>query len=124
MTDVARWGLLDWALVVVAAWLLVGLAGMFALRRFRLVAQFLFPAGSVFGVLLFGVALAAVFAGPEVAVLRIGLPTLPFHLRLDALSAFFLMVIGCTSAGVSVFAAGYFRRGEGTPPGLLCLEYH
>jgi hydrogenase-4 component B len=124
MTDVARWGLLDWALVVVAAWLLVGLAGVFALRRFRLVAQFLFPAGSVFGVLLFGVALAAVFAGPEVAVLRIGLPTLPFHLRLDALSAFFLMVIGCASAGVSVFAAGYFRRGEGTPPGLLCLEYH
>ena len=28
------------------------------------------------------------------------------------------------SAGVSAFAAGYFRKGEGTPPGLLCLEYH
>jgi formate hydrogenlyase subunit 3/multisubunit Na+/H+ antiporter MnhD subunit len=25
---------------------------------------------------------------------------------------------------VSTFAAGYFRRAEGTPPGLLCLEYH
>jgi formate hydrogenlyase subunit 3/multisubunit Na+/H+ antiporter MnhD subunit len=25
---------------------------------------------------------------------------------------------------VSAFAAGYFRKGEGTPPGLLCLEYH
>ncbi|HEY2927938.1 hydrogenase 4 subunit B [Piscinibacter sp.] len=124
MNDVARWGLLDWALVVVAAWLLVGVVGVFALRRFRLVSHYLFPAGGVFGVLLFGVALIAVFAGPEVAVLRIGLPTLPFHLRLDALSAFFLMVIGCASAGVSVFAAGYFRRGEGTPPGLLCLEYH
>ena len=23
-----------------------------------------------------------------------------------------------------MFAAGYFRQGEGTPPGLLCLEYH
>ena len=64
------------------------------------------------------------FGGPEVAVLPIGLPTLPFHLRLDSLSAFFLMVIGATAAGVSAFAAGYFRRGEGTPPGLLCLEYH
>jgi hydrogenase-4 component B len=25
---------------------------------------------------------------------------------------------------VSAFAAGYFRKGEGTPPGLMCLEYH
>jgi hydrogenase-4 component B len=33
-------------------------------------------------------------------------------------------VIGAIAAGVSAFAAGYFRRGEGTPPGLLCLEYH
>jgi formate hydrogenlyase subunit 3/multisubunit Na+/H+ antiporter MnhD subunit len=49
---------------------------------------------------------------------------LPFHLRLDSLSAYFLMVVGGASAGISAFAAGYFRKGEGTPPGLLCLEYH
>ena len=55
-------------------------------------------------------------------MLPLGLPGLPFHLRLDALSAFFLMVIGAGAAGVSVFAAGYFRKGEGTPPGLLCLS--
>jgi len=63
-------------------------------------------------------------AAPGVAVLPIGLPGLPFHLRLDSLSAYFLMVIGVASAGVSTFAAGYFRKGEGTPPGLLCLQYH
>jgi hydrogenase-4 component B len=57
-------------------------------------------------------------------VLPIGLPSLPFHFRLDSLSAFFLMVIGSVSAGVSAFAAGYFRQGEGTPPGLLAFEYH
>jgi formate hydrogenlyase subunit 3/multisubunit Na+/H+ antiporter MnhD subunit len=57
-------------------------------------------------------------------VLPIGLPNLPFHLRLDSLGAFFLMVIGGVSAGISTFAAGYFRKAEGTPPGLLCLEYH
>ncbi len=34
------------------------------------------------------------------------------------------MLIGGVSAGVSAFAAGYFRKGEGTPPGLICLEYH
>jgi formate hydrogenlyase subunit 3/multisubunit Na+/H+ antiporter MnhD subunit len=84
----------------------------------------LFPAGGAIGLLLFGVALAAVSGPAQVVRLPIGLPTLPFHLRLDSLSAFFLMVIGCASAGVSAFAAGYFRKGEGTPPGLLCLEYH
>ena len=34
------------------------------------------------------------------------------------------MIIGGVAAGVSAFAAGYFRKGEGTPPGLLALEYH
>src|SRR5690606_2836334 len=64
------------------------------------------------------------FDSAQTAVLPVGLPDLPFHLRLDSLSAFFLLVIGAAAAGVSTFAAGYFRRGEGTPPGLLCLEYH
>lgn len=118
------WVDLDWALLVVAGWLAVGAAGVFALRRFRFVARVLFPAGGLFGLALFGIALAALFDRSQVAVLPIGLPGLPFHLRLDALSAFFLLVIGASAAGVSAFAAGYFRRGEGTPPGLLCLQYH
>jgi len=120
----AQWLLLDWALLLLGLWLLVGVAGVFALRRLQVVAQVLFPVGGAVGALLAGVALAALFGGPQVAVLAIGLPTLPFHLRLDSLSAFFLMVIGGTSAGVSAFAAGYFRQGQGTPPGLLCLQYH
>ena len=119
-----RWLAIDWVLVVLAAWLLVGLAGAFALRRFNFISRVLFPAGGAVGVLLSGIALGAVLGSAEVAVLPIGLPTLPFHLRLDSLAAFFLIVIGVTAAGVSAFAAGYFRRGEGTPPGLLCLEYH
>ncbi|SBT05945.1 NADH dehydrogenase (Quinone) [Candidatus Accumulibacter aalborgensis] len=119
-----NWVHLDWVLLVVAAWLLIGVAGVFALRRLTLVARVLFPAGGAFGLLLFGVALSSVMSSPEVAVLPIGLPSLPFHFRLDSLSAFFLMVIGSVSAGVSAFAAGYFRKGEGTPPGLLALEYH
>lgn len=120
----ALWIHLDWVLVVVLAWLVIGLAGVAALRRFRLVATFLFPIGACFSVLLMAVALSAAFADPEVAVLPLGLPKLPFHLRLDSLSAFFLLLIGGVSAGVSVFAAGYFRQGAGTPPGLICLEYH
>jgi hydrogenase-4 component B len=111
-------------LAVMAGWLVLGVAGVFALRRFTVVSHVLFPAGGVLGLALFGLALFAVLGTPEVAILPIGLPALPFHLRLDGLSAYFLMVIGAASAGISTFAAGYFRKGEGTPPGLLCLEYH
>ena len=57
-------------------------------------------------------------------MLPIGLPDLPVHLRLDGLSRVFLVLLGAASAGISIFAAGYFRRGEGTAPGLLCLQYH
>ena len=121
---VAQWFILDWMLVVMMGWLIVGAAGVIALRRLALVSRVLFPVGGLLGLALFGLALGAVLGTPEVAVLPIGLPALPFHLRLDNLSAYFLMVIGAASAGISTFAAGYFRKGEGTPPGLLCLEYH
>ena len=61
---------------------------------------------------------------PASAVLALGLPDLPFHVRLDALSAFFVMLLGVAVTGISLFSAGYFRHGQGTPPGLLCLQYH
>src|SRR5438445_1986599 len=121
---VTHWLHIDWMLVVVGAWLLVGAAGVLALQRLTLVSRVLFPLGGLLGLALFGLALAAVLGTPEVAVLAIGLPALPFHIRLDSLSAYFLMVTGAAAAGISMFAAGYFRKGEGTPPGLLCLEYH
>jgi formate hydrogenlyase subunit 3/multisubunit Na+/H+ antiporter MnhD subunit len=57
-------------------------------------------------------------------VLRVGLPDLPMHVRRDALTSLFLLLLGAASAGISVFAAGYFRRGEGTAAGLMCLQYH
>lgn len=118
------WVHLDWVLVVVVAWLLIGVAGVAALRRLRLIATVLFPFSALCSLVLLLVAFDAALSVPEVAVLPIGLPQLPFHLRLDGLSAFFLLLIGGVSAGVSAFAAGYFRKGEGTPPGLICLEYH
>jgi hydrogenase-4 component B len=119
-----QWLLIDWLLVVLGGWLVVGALGVAALHRLAVVSRLLFPAGGLLGLALFGLALGALQGTPEVAVLPIGLPALPFHLRLDSLSAYFLMVIGAASAGISIFAAGYFRKGEGTPPGLLCLEYH
>jgi formate hydrogenlyase subunit 3/multisubunit Na+/H+ antiporter MnhD subunit len=123
-SDPGAWVHLDWILAVAVTWLLIGVAGVLALRRFDVVASVLFPLSGLVSLALLGLALSAMGSGAEVAVLPMGLPQLPFHLRLDNLSAFFLMVIGGGSAGVSVFAAGYFRKGEGTPPGLICLEYH
>ena len=115
---------IDGVMLVVAAWFAIGFAGLAALHNFALVARVFFPLSAALSIALAGVALYAVPAGPETAVLAIGLPGLPFHLRLDALSAFFLCLLGLASAGISVFAGGYFRVGEGTPPGLLCLFYH
>jgi formate hydrogenlyase subunit 3/multisubunit Na+/H+ antiporter MnhD subunit len=45
----------------------------------------------------------------EKIVLLLGLPDLPFHLRLDPLSGFFLTVIGLLSFFVSVYSIGYVR---------------
>ena len=111
-------------LVLGAAWLAIGVAGLAALHRFHVVARMLFPAGGVVALLLAAAALPALWGTPQAVVLPIGLPGLPFHFRLDGLAAFFLLVLGGAAAGVSLFSAGYFRQSEGTAPGLLCLQYH
>lgn len=115
---------MDAVLIVVAGWLVLGLCGLLAIRRTMFVARLLFPLGAVLGVVLSIVGLLSCFELAQTTVLPLGLPGLPFHLRLDTLSSYFLSVFGMVSTGVSFFSAGYFRKGEGTPPGLLCLEYH
>nr|WP_219918630.1 hydrogenase 4 subunit B [Rhodanobacter sp. PCA2] len=111
---------------LVAGWLLVGGLGLVRPTGVGWVARVLFPLGALIGL---GVAAAGVvslmpaFATQQV-VLPLGLPDLPFHVRLDALSGFFLVLLGVAGAGISIFSAGYFRAGEGTAPGLLCLQYH
>jgi formate hydrogenlyase subunit 3/multisubunit Na+/H+ antiporter MnhD subunit len=85
----------------------------------------LFPLGGVVGLLLSFVGLQALLNGTvETRTLPIGLPQLLFHLRLDSLSAFFLLILGIATFGISLFSGGYFRKGTGTAPGLLCLEFH
>jgi len=112
------------ALALLAAWGLVGLAGLLRPLSLRFVARVLFPLGALCGCVLAAWAASALSAPPEHLVLPVGLPDLPMHVRVDALSRFFLLLLGSSSAGISLFAAGYFRRGQGTPPGLMCLQYH
>jgi hydrogenase-4 component B len=112
------------SLTLLAVWGLIGLMGLLRPRSVGLAGRTLFPLGALCGVLLALVALASLAAPVEQRTLVIGLPDLPMHVRQDALSSVFLALLGAVSAGISVFAAGYFRRGQGTPPGLLCLQYH
>ncbi len=105
-------------------WVVIGLLGLLRPTSLRLVAHILFPLGAAVGVAIAAIAVASIASPPERWVLPIGLPDLPVHLRRDALSNVFLFLLGAASAGVSLFGAGYFRRGEGTLPGLLCLQYH
>lgn len=111
-------------LAIVLGWLAIGLAGLTAPRTLTWVARTLFPLGAVLGLGLVVAALVALFGAPETRILALGLPDLPMHLRLDPLAAVFLALIGLTVSGVSLYSAGYFRAGEGTAPGLLCLQYH
>ena len=111
-------------LAAVVAWLAIGALGIAGLRKLRFVSRVLFPAGAGVGIALAVVAFLAIGAPANAVVLPLGLPDLPFHLRIDALSAFFLVLLGAVSAAISLFSAGYFRSSEGTPPGLICFQYH
>ncbi len=112
------------ALAIAAAWLVVAALGVCAPHALRFVSKVLYPLGALVGLALAATAFVAISQPPDETVLPLGLPDLPFHFRIDALSAFFLLILGSVAAGVSVFAAGYLRPGEGAAPGVQCLWYH
>ena len=55
---------------------------------------------------------------PNVLVLPLGLPWLGMHLRLDALTAFFMLVVNLGAVLVSLYALGY-GKGESAPRRVL-----
>src|SRR5437899_2976356 len=115
---------LQLVVAAIAAWIAIGMLGTIRPRKRLGVIRALFILGAGVGLAL---AIVALFSMGQIAqsiVLPLGLPDLPFHLRLDSLSAFFLLLLGATAFGISVFSAGYFRASEGAAPGLLCLQYH
>jgi len=121
---VLRVDALSLVLAVIVAWLAIGTVGIVAWRRLRVVSRVLFPAGAAAGAVLAVAAFLAIGAPASETVLPLGLPDLPFHLRLDALSAFFLVLLGSAGTAISLFSAGYFRASEGAAPGLVCFQYH
>ena len=111
-------------LALLAGWAVVGAAGLLRPANVVFVGRVLFPLGAVIGAVLAIVAGMGFDAPVERITLMIGLPDLPMHVRLDPLSRVFLVLLGSASAGVSLFASGYFRKGEGTAPGVMGLQYH
>jgi len=109
---------------VVLYWLAVGFAGLLRPLNLWYVSRVLFPLGIIGGMVLMVAAFQGIAAPPSALVLPLGLPDLPFHVRLDPLAAFFIGLLGVAVVGISLFSAGYFRRVQGSPPGLLCLQYH
>ena len=116
--------MIDLATSVTLVWLLIGILGWLVPRR--LVTALLFPSSALAGLLLAAAGLMGMASTPQLAVLPLGLPDLPFHLRMDALSAFFLLLLGLAATGISFYSAGYFRSlaGEGSKLPRLCLQYH
>ena len=98
----------------------LGLIGLASRKKTEFIRQAIFPLGAASGLFI---AFCSFFShGVETEISILGLPNLPFHFRLDSLSAFFLLVLGCASFGISIYSAGYFKREKQL--GLLCLEYH
>jgi formate hydrogenlyase subunit 3/multisubunit Na+/H+ antiporter MnhD subunit len=125
MTSILAAQPLAFLLALVAVCLVLGLVGLLRPHNIRF-ARLLFLIGAFTCLMVALTSASFLFTGhgPEVQILPLGLPDLPFHTRLDSMSAFFLLLLGLGGAGISTFAAGYFRSGEGTAPALLGLQYH
>ncbi|MBI4756638.1 MAG: hydrogenase 4 subunit B [Betaproteobacteria bacterium] len=111
------WGI---ALFLVA---IAALSPFLRLRR-RVLLRALMPAGALAALALAGAGFAGLTGETSALALPLGLPDLPFRLRLDALSGFFLVLLGGAAFGVGVFANGYMRNLDDTTLALYCLWYH
>jgi formate hydrogenlyase subunit 3/multisubunit Na+/H+ antiporter MnhD subunit len=117
-------GPVQWAWGVVLFWLALGFAALLLQGSQRLLSRLVFPLGALGALGIAGVGAAGMVLPPSAVILPIGLPDLPFHLRLDALSAFFMVLLGGASFGITVYAVGYFRSMAAGTLALLALWYH
>lgn len=111
-------------LALIVAWLAIALVSVLFPRRLGLVVHGMLPLGALVALCVALIGLLSISAPPQTLVLPLGLPDLPFHLRLDALSSLFLLLLGTVSTAVSTFAVGYMRASRGSPPGLQSFHYH
>ena len=77
-------------------------------RTFTIYLSFILSAAASLGTVIAGF-LAVRSAVNTSAIVAMGLPDLPFHLRLDPLAGFFLCVVGLLALFVSIYSIGYVR---------------
>jgi formate hydrogenlyase subunit 3/multisubunit Na+/H+ antiporter MnhD subunit len=116
--------LVQWAWAGVLYWLILAFGALLLQKRRGLLTRLVFPLGALGALFIAGVGVAGLMSSASAIILPIGLPDLPFHLRLDALSAFFLVLLGGAAFGVTLYASGYFRDMPAGPLAVLALWYH
>ncbi len=109
---------------VAAAWLVIAALALLPAGNAFAARRLAFPLGALIGLALSALGLQAIWLPAAQLTLPLGLPDLPFHLRVDPLAGFFLMLLGSVSAGISVYATGYFRDETAGRLALIGLQYH
>jgi formate hydrogenlyase subunit 3/multisubunit Na+/H+ antiporter MnhD subunit len=106
----------------VAALFAVGILGL-VLGRSRVATTLVYGASLAISLGVLALALTFLIAGgpPASATLPLGLPWIGAHFRVDALAAFFLIVVNLGGAVASLYALGYGRH-ESSP--LRVLPYY
>jgi hydrogenase-4 component B len=112
------------AVTVGAVWLVVAAFSFAPFGDAFFARRLAFPIGAFAGLALSVFGLQAIWSVAGQMTLPLGLPDLPFHLRVDPLAGFFLLLLGAVSAGISVYAGGYFRRESGGRLALIAAQYH
>ncbi len=112
------------ACLALLAWIVLAFLGLACIRQPRIILNVIFPAGAAISLVIAVVGFMALTLQAQTIILPLGLPNLPFHLRLDNLSGVFLTLLGGVSFAVSIFSCGYFRNYNGPKLALVALQYH
>ena len=115
---------LSYSLAAAVSWLVIAALALVPAGNAFFARRLAFPLGTLIGLALAGFGLQAIWLHAAQLTLPLGLPDLPFHLRIDPLAGFFLLLLGSVSAGVSIYATGYFRDESAGRLMLLALQYH
>jgi formate hydrogenlyase subunit 3/multisubunit Na+/H+ antiporter MnhD subunit len=114
----------QWAWGFVLFWLALGFVVLLLQGSQWLRSGLVFSFGAFGALGIAGVGVAGLMSPASSMILPIGLPELPFHLRMDALSAFFMVLLGSAAFGVTVYASSYFKSMVAGSLALLSLWYH